>query len=84
MEMPLALRQSRNDEDDEGKEIAYHGINVRRTPEDERSYDDVWRVHRDVSLSKNYDRNDISSHVSMEGMTTMKERISYLQIFATL
>ena len=37
-----------------------------------------------VSLSKNCDRNDISSRVRIEGRTMIKERISYLQVFATL
>ena len=48
MDTPLALRQSRKNEDDEGKEIAYHGINIRRAPEDKQPYNDVWRVYRDV------------------------------------
>ena len=36
------------------------------------------------SPSKSCDRNDISSRVSIEGRTTMKERISYLQAFGAL
>ena len=36
------------------------------------------------SPSKSCDRNDISSRVSIEGRTMMKERISYLQAFGAL
>jgi hypothetical protein len=36
------------------------------------------------SPSKSCDGNDISSRLSIEGRTTMKERISYLQAFGAL